>query len=247
MPNHCSPTKFRALIAHLTVILMVSLLCFLGLWQYQRWQSKIHFLEEWTAQAQAKPIDAAALLESSEINQLNFRMATIEGEHLPELLYLDNQIHNGQAGYDVLGILKLPKNQAILINHGWTPQAGNRKKLPDIGNLIQQQPITGQLRIPSKPLFTQKAFESSNVEWPAIVQFIDFTTIAQQLNLSLLPIILDSTTPGSKLLQKRNAVTQWLTPERHLGYSFQWFSLAICLLVIYLILLYKHRKNTYEC
>jgi surfeit locus 1 family protein len=70
--------------------------------------------------------------------------------------------------------------------------------------------------------------------WPYRIQRIQLERLAQELGYPLLPVVL--LLDGE---QSDGFVRDWhplaFGPERNVGYAFQWFGLALALLVIYIV------------
>jgi surfeit locus 1 family protein len=241
MPIHFVPTYLKNnIISHLVVLCAFSLLFSLGIWQYKRWDFKERLLELEQNQSLQQPINSQQLLNLDNHATLTFRKVELVGNSLPDInLLLDNQIHQGQAGYDVLSVLQLNDKTGILVNRGWVPQQKTRQILPKITELPSSYKAIGTLRTYSKSVFLKTPYESETVSWPLRVQYLDFNSLSQILGLKIIEqvVVLEKNQTGS-FVAKPN-LQSWLTPERHLGYSMQWFGLSICLLIIYIIVLRK--------
>ncbi len=54
---------------------------------------------------------------------------TLDGAHQ---FLLDNRSWRGTAGYEVLTPLRRPAARTLLVDRGWVPFTGSRRRLPDI-------------------------------------------------------------------------------------------------------------------
>jgi surfeit locus 1 family protein len=95
--------------------------------------------------------------------------------------------------------------------------------------------LNGILYIPPEKVFVLGEGEDRNPGWPKVLQRIRLDLQQTQLGYPLLPVVLllDPDQPHGFVRDWRPVV---FGPERHVGYAFQWFSLATALVIIYLIL-----------
>lgn len=77
--------------------------------------------------------------------------------------------------------------------------------------------------------------------WPKRIQTIDFGQIQSTLNQKVpsILLVLNEQQPGA--LQMRG-LTIKTTSDKHLGYMFQWFTMALVLLGLYLYRMINYRK-----
>jgi cytochrome oxidase assembly protein ShyY1 len=76
------------------------------------------------------------------------------------------------------------------------------------------------------------------------VQYLEYPPLAAELGYSLAPavILLDAAAPDGYRREWQPTFGGY-GPERHRGYALQWFSLALALLVIYVVV-NTHRRST---
>ena len=89
--------------------------------------------------------------------------------------------------------------------------------------------------MPSRKSFVLGLGFESRGAHRAVIESIDFDTIAQFLHKSVYPFIirLDKTSQAGFV---RDWVTVVMPPARHQGYAFQWFALATVVLVVFIAL-----------
>lgn len=218
------------------------MLC-LGLWQLSRGFEKQSLID-----AQRDAETAAALTElpnaTEALSALRYRSVKLQGHfESNHALLLDNQITQGKIGYHVLIPFKMAIGQHILINLGWVPAASSRKILPNIPPLVGAFTIEGYLEKGYVNPLISKAIEEEPITWPLRVQKVDYKLFDELLGVSLLPMIVMLEHPAHSQFTPLSKSRKWLTPEKHFGYAFQWFSLAIALMVLCFLTLWKKKKS----
>jgi len=122
------------LIATVLTVLAIAILVKLGFWQLDRANEKEQLFADYESR-QTSPIDLNA--SDTPISDINrYAEVSVEGRFLDDFLLLDNQIQDGQAGYQVIGLLdaKFAKgnNGIIMVNMGWVPWGQDRQQLPQL-------------------------------------------------------------------------------------------------------------------
>ena len=99
----------------------------------------------------------------------------------------------------------------------------------------QNMAVEGLISLPPRPgpLLGEDGYD--NPDWPKLVQVIDMDRIADLLDRPVVPavLLLDVDQPGGYHRNWRSF--SGISPDRHRGYALQWFSLAVALLVIYVV------------
>lgn len=234
--------QFKAnLFLTLLAILVLGLLVNLGYWQLDRAQQKQDLLDLQDKRLTLKPVD----LMNIDLSDTTLRYLPVNVTGQLDVLHqvlIDNQVRNGRAGYSVLTPLRLNDKQAILLNRGWVPLGNDRKVLPDVKISSLDVLVTGKLdHFPSVGLKLEYADQLSE-GWPAVTQVIDINKVANRLGYKILPyqVLLDENEPDG---YDRQWVVMKMGPEKHHGYAFQWFALAIAWVVIYFVLTVKKRRE----
>jgi cytochrome oxidase assembly protein ShyY1 len=71
---------------------------------------------------------------------------------------------------------------------------------------------------------------------------LDFDAMSERLGYDLLPVVIRfSPKANNGYLRQWNIVN--MGPERHLGYAFQWYALAVAMLGVLLVLALKKKSN----
>lgn len=227
---HFRPSWLPSLIAFLLLGLLISL----GLWQLGRGAEKQRTVDEFALRTKDLPVRIDENWQSAQ--GLRFRSVIGEGRYDVGRQYLlDNRTYHGRAGYHVLTPLRLFEGTGVLVNRGWVAWGARREQLPDVAAPQGEQVIQGMVAIPSQNAFLVGPAGYESGGWPRVVQRVELATMERQLGYSLLPYVvqLDAANPHGFVREWQPYVG--IGPERHRAYAFQWFSLALMLMVIYLV------------
>jgi surfeit locus 1 family protein len=205
----------------------------LGCWQIER----LHWKEGLIAQRQAAasgptlpaPEDAAAA------QSMEFRHVTDNGVFLydKEILVWATA-EDGAGGYEVLTPLREAGGRLVIVNRGFVPvdlKDRSARRASEIGGTVQ---VAGLLRLPS----------SSRPSWfvpdnrPALGEWFWFDlpamAAAERLD-DVAPFTIDADATPHPGIWPKGGVTRLALPNHHLQYAVTWFSLAVALLVIYVV------------
>ena len=220
----------------LLVALLLPLLIKLGFWQLSRHQEKLE-LEQALSERQSLP--ALKLSEVSLYPDPMYLPVNVSGRFAKDLsFYLDNQVHKGQAGYDLIMPFVTSEGAWLLVNRGWLP-GGSRETLPEITTPEGIVELTGNLyRLLGAPFVLGDDVWSS--EWPKRIQAVNFEKMAAAVQQSLPFYILrlKEDQPGTYQVRPLEMKT---TSQKHLGYAIQWFLMALVLLGLYLWQMSTHK------
>ncbi len=225
------------LVPSLVTLLVLPLLLALGFWQLDRAHQKEALQGNFKASLRAPEvrITSVDLADST----LRYRKVTLRGRYdSTHQILLDNQVQDGQPGYHVFTPLQIPgRIPAILINRGWVPLGSSRQTLPDLTVTGKEVVISGRISQPANPglRLGGSALDTAR-RWPRVMQYLDYGELAAVLGYPLEPavVLLDPEVNGG-YLRKWHPQFVGFGPERHRGYAVQWFSLAIALIVIYIV------------
>jgi surfeit locus 1 family protein len=203
----------------------------LGWWQLDRAEEKRQILTEYQQRLEAPAIDLNAVTPRED---MQYYQVTARGEFDTEhQLLLDNRVHNGIPGYQVLAPYRID-GAAVLVNRGWVAGTGYRDRLPPIPLENVPQRITGRVKIPSEPVFAMSEDVAFASGWPKVVQYVDPEVMSRKLGYELLPyvILMDPDVSGG-------FVREWpvvnMQPAKHTSYALQWFGLTLVLVVVYIL------------
>ncbi|XQW84929.1 SURF1 family protein [Thalassotalea piscium] len=212
-------------------LLVFSGLIKLGLWQSERAVEKEQRLASIEKYQTQKALTYTALKDVMKtLDDINDIPLQLTGQFQPEFVFLlDNQTHQGRLGYRVLQVIHIEGGN-VLVNLGWVQGSVNRDVLPDITPLVGKHTIKGHIRIIDKGIVLSEQ-KFNNITWPLRVQQIELTKFSTIIGEKLLPFVLylDKT---ETIGFEKNWQPIVMPPEKHRGYAFQWFSLAIAWLIL---------------
>lgn len=218
------------------ILIVFGLLLSLGFWQLDRAEEKRQIETSFNFSSKQTPIK----FDLGDISKLNeYTHVIFDGKYdsQKQIIY-DNQTVNGHAGYYVLTPFKLDHNHAILVNRGFIPWSGKRKNR-EITVDSDHRTITVQLIKPVKRIQLKEIKLKQN--YPLLVQTIDLDEISKNLGYQLLPLL-------GRLDQNNSDgfYREWKpfygSVNKHLGYAFQWFAMAIVLMIIAIKIFYNNRN-----
>ena len=234
----------RALVPWLAAVLAVTLFSGLGLWQLERAADKramIAALEGASGSpAEALPGDAAAL------RALAFRAVHIRGRFLERQFLLDNRLLEGRPGFDVLTPLVLSDGRVILVDRGWVPAGPQRQPQGQLAP-PSRQPVSvrGRLWLPQAgiglgPALAPVEADGGDRVWPRMATRVEFPALEAALGRELIPAVVRADGDAPWLYRPR-PLRPAFGPMRHYGYAFQWFALALTVVIVSGVLLRRRR------
>lgn len=226
--------RFRA-IPFVATVLLVALGIALGRWQDGRAAGKIALQQQIAARAGAAPVVlGAALLEPAEVE---LRPVTVRGTFVTDWpLFLNNRPQEGKAGFYLLMPLRIEGTQThVLVARGWLPRyTAQFDRLPAFDTPAGTVTITGMARASMGKVM--QLGTPTVVAPKAILQNVTPGEFAQASRLTVQPFFIEQGGPapaGDKLV--RNWPAPSLNVEKHQGYAFQWYALAVMALLFFVI------------
>ena len=225
-------------IPFVVMLLLVALGVSLAQWQQRRGDEKVARAARLEAGNLAAPLAlTAAPMLPADAQAIEYRRVTVTGNFVPAwTVYLDNRPYKGQAGFHVLTPFQIDGSAMhVLVAQGWLPRNNaERTRIPDYTTPAGTVTISGIARLNAghvMELGTAPALAPH-----AIVQNADIAQLAQASGLSLQPFILEqtvavvdrtATAPASSQLPVRDWPAPDLGADKHRGYAFQWYALAL--------------------
>jgi len=209
------------------VVAVVTVL--MGCWQLDRAHMREELAARYDSLAKLAPVAIGG--QRIDAGALDYHRVSARGRWLTEYgIFLDNQVYQGQAGYDVHMPLRLEGSDlCLLINRGWVAAGRDRAHLPTIKTPDGSVEVFGTVQLPAR----FKEFGTTYREG-RIWENVTLERFSAWSGLSLQPAIIRQTDdPGDGLIR------DWPRPDsgadRNRGYAVQWFGLALltCLLWAY--------------
>jgi len=149
---------------------------------------------------------------------------------------LDNQIMNNRVGYFIFTPFKLAQQDTwFLVNRGWVAVGDDRDELPAFNRAMNIVSISGTaMNVPASGIRLGEIIDEQVATGVYRLQAIDIAHVGKLLGIQFMPYII-RLGPDSQYGYTR----AWDAPDSgedvHLAYAFQWFLLAITLLIIYIM------------
>ncbi len=226
--------QFRT-IPFVATVLLVALGVALGQWQDRRAAYKTG-LQQLMAErgAQAPLVLGPALLAAESVE---LRPVSVRGEFVPGWpLFLDNRPQNGKAGFYLLMPLKISGSDThVLVARGWLPRyTGQHDRLPPFDTPGGTVTVKGLAKASMGRVM--QLGEASPVKPNAILQNLDPAQFAQASKLTVQPFLIEQSAPATPA---DSMARDWPAPalgvEKHQGYAFQWYALAVMALLFFVL------------
>lgn len=212
----------------------------LGNWQLQRAEEKTQMLAEFNQRMSSDPIKLVDIYQNEGWQP--YQRIELEGQYLSDFnFYLDNQIVDGKAGFDIITPFRMANNQLVLINRGFISRTRDYNVLPELDKLVENTLLlSGYVYIPVGEVLLLGPPTNAQEGWPKVVQVADTKIMSELLGLDVFPYIIRLDEGQAGILRRHWKITS-VKPEKHQAYAFQWFSMAIALVILWLS--FSIRKN----
>ena len=213
----------------------------LGNWQLSRAQEKEDRQTQLNQLSQQPVISIPT--SSIRLEDYQFRKVEVQGTYVPtHTIYLDNKINRGRAGYQIITPVRLGESSMhVLINRGWIVAGRTRSELPDIPTPAGKVKISGIVESPTIRTLELSTETVSGQVWENL--HLDRYRKATGLTLQPLVVLQENDVQDGLL-------REWTRPDsgasRNLGYAFQWFSMALAIIILYLVLNVKRNHPKKE-
>jgi surfeit locus 1 family protein len=159
-----------------------------------------------------------------------WKRVAARGEFIAErTIFLDNRIHRGRAGYEVITPLRLSgSTMHVLINRGWAPLGAKRDALPKIATPTSAVRVEGiaLARLPH-------AMEAGTPATGAVRQNLEVAAFAAETGLALQPFVVQQHAGAADGLAR-----DWPRPDsgmqKHEAYALQWYSLGALAVLLFI-------------
>ena len=219
-------------IPFLAAIIVALIALSLGNWQSRRAEEKQRLASEQATQAGLPPLDMQLVEEGKA--PAYFRSVQMTGSFIAQWpIYLDNRPYQGKAGFYLLMPFKLKgSEQTLLVMRGWLPRdAQNRLQLPITPTPQGVLQLEGKVRESVghvMQLGSEPALQSG-----VIRQNLEVTELSKASGLRVENFIIEQTSETADGL-----IRDWpeasLGIEKHRGYAFQWYGLAVTALLFFI-------------
>ena len=229
------------LVATMATVLGVALTVRLGVWQLSRGHEKEALHAAILAQQANPALDTAAVLKDKTVFTQLHQGVRLEGQWLPQYtVYLENRPMQGRSGFIVLTPLQLDKHTTVLVQRGWIPRhPQDRTLLAPIETPQGQVHVKGRIALgPSEVMdlgdktnAIVNTTTAQTARQSPIRQNLNLADYSHETGLSLVGTVLQPDANAEGLQRNWPEITAGV--EKHWGYAFQWFALAVVQLLLY--------------
>jgi cytochrome oxidase assembly protein ShyY1 len=219
-------------IPFLAAIVVALIALSLGNWQSRRAEEKQRLASEQTLQAALPALDMQLLNQGKA--PAYFRSVQMTGSFIAQWpIYLDNRPYQGKAGFYLLMPFKLKDSEkTLLVMRGWLPRdAQNRVQLPIIPTPEGELQLEGKVR--ESVGHVMQLGSEPVLQSGVIRQNFEVTELSKASGLKLENFIIEQTSDA-----KDGLIRDWPQPslgiEKHRGYAFQWYGLAVTALLFFI-------------
>lgn len=214
-----------------SLIALAVVFAWLGKWQLERKDQKQILFDQFN-NAPMLSIEQA-LRQGEQFSRVHASGRFDETRHV----LLDNKILNQRTGVHVLTPFVLSDGSSILVNRGWLPLSPDRRHLPAVPTDQSIRDINGILKKPSTdgPRLGQPDVLVTD-RWPQLVTYLELESVSDALGTPLPPWLLQLDPADPAGFEGRQWKAAVMEPEVHAAYSFQWFSLSLATMIIWLTL-----------
>lgn len=232
-----------SLVPTLVFLAVLPILIGLGMWQLDRAEQKRRLQELYDSRMADTPVSIGEKLANAE--DLRFHRVELDGYYDKDYnVLIDNRVHEGQVGYFVISPLRLPGSRTrVLVNRGWVPLGGDRSVLPNVTPPEGRQKIMGIATVPYAKVFRLAPPQEMKTGWRMVWQHMEMERYADVVPFPVQPVVvlLDGSSDGGGFVREWKRLDTGIAV--HQGYAFQWFSMAVALVAIFLFMGLRRGKD----
>lgn len=218
----------------------------LGIWQIQRGAEKKQAFAEFVQASSGGARDVTGFTIDAFNALPRYERVELRGRYLVNKQFLlDNMPRHGRPGYHVLTpFISDGADHVVVVDRGWLPGRAAEIDATRLSLHAGATVITGRLAPLPRPAL-KLGRGSADSTWPRVVQFPDAHELGAALDLPVATprVLLDPDMPHG---YGRDWEPPGITPARHYAYAFQWFALAVMLVVIFVIMARPRRTEESE-
>jgi surfeit locus 1 family protein len=221
---------WRRMVPTLATVVGVAVFVAAGNWQRGRMDEKTRLRAEQDAAALAAPVPIPAGVDDWAAWQFRPVIATGVFDATRQI-FIDNKVHAGVVGYDVVTPLVLSDGRTVLVDRGFVRGGRTRAELPELPPAPGAVTVRGRLNLPPAGYFELGRATPEGPVW----QHLDPRRFAEATAVAVLPVVVEATAPTGDdyaLLRDRRAPDFGV--DKHRIYMLQWYSLAALAVALWL-------------
>ena len=204
----------------LATLAVVALCVTAGNWQRGRMHEKQALADALGAADRLEPVPLPA--HAIDWTAWRYRRVVARGRYdAAQQFLVDNRVHQGRVGYDVVTPLALGDGQWILVDRGFIPAGADRAILPVAPAPIGDVAVEGRIEVPARG-FVLGNPQPQGVLWP----HLDPERYAERSGRRVLPVYLQASAGDAGPGLARDWPAPDLGTQMHLGYMVQWYLFA---------------------
>ena len=213
----------------LAAALLVSLTLWLGHWQAERGDEKQERQDLFESRMREPSVD---LHGAAAPETLLYRRVRAAGEYVAsQQIFIDNQVFEGRAGFEVVTPLKLRDSGAVvLVERGWIERTAQYPAPPHVDVPSGLVTASGIAALPPKRYLELAPDTGSGPVW----QNLSIERFREASHQEVLPfvVVLDFAPEGLQTVRERPDAGV----ERHREYSLTWYSIAATTVALWVVL-----------
>ena len=223
-------------------VCLLALFIHLGNWQAGKAERRAAEMAQHSERARLGPYAVGAVLVDPGV--LQDAPVTVRGVYEPEAqFFVDNRQEDGKPGVHVVTPLKIEGSETrILVNRGWVGWTQGRQVLPKVATIIGVVQVSGVATVPVHKGFFLMPERAESL--PRLWSRLDLSRFAGEHSYPVQPVVVLQAPEDAK----DGLVRRWQPPEDRVGmhqsYSYQWYGMALALLVFYGVASVRTRKSS---
>lgn len=224
------------LVPTVAALTMVALTVWLGRWQSDRVEEKAGRQALLEARVAEAPLRLTGQVRSAD--PLLFRRVRVEGRFVPEgQIFVDNRIHGGRAGFDVVTPLAIGGGGAlVLVNRGWIARSAAYPAAPVVPVPSGDQVVEGLATLPPARFLELSGETVTGNVW----QNLSLSRYAARVGGEVLPVVILASATAAGLTAVEEKPDAGIA--KHREYSLTWYSLAATVAALWLGLNLRKEK-----
>ena len=216
------------------LLIVFPILILLGSWQVYRLIWKENLIEYYQNQSSSAFLDLSKDI-SSKLN-LEFRKVKFKGTFLnSKEIYISGKTYEGNIGFHVVTPFRMQNNKTVFINRGWVSEGYRDPEKRKFSLLNNETEINGIIRFPQKKGYFVPENDPNKGFWftinpNEIIKFLKFKEID-----TISEFYVDAIRQEGKIKIPIGANGKPNLRNQHLSYAITWYSLALVLLIIYIL------------
>ena len=215
-------------------IIFVPITISLGLWQIERANEKKVIISNYDKLLVSKPI---VLQEEQSLE--NWQPLETTGTYQDLIIYEDNAINGGKAGFKVYHLFQNGDGTFIFVHRGFIERNLIKNNLPRIDTPVGKKNIKGTTLFKQNNTFV-KNIEESDIR---IIQEFNTSVLIERFPILkdryLHPFLFNLDVRDADKFQPIEKPVN-MTATKHIGYAIQWFGLCAALIIL---TIYAYRRK----